>query len=89
MIHYSVVPPEELWSEWLGEVEPASNDAAADPSETAVCRLAGVPVLVERVGSGRRVLRLLSTDPAHYLDPALTPGRRIEAAGSGDHPASG
>ncbi|MEW6192452.1 MAG: YlzJ-like family protein [Bacillota bacterium] len=38
----------------------------------------GVPILVEEVSPGRgRLVRLLSTDPFDYLNPALTPGTEV------------
>jgi len=39
----------------------------------------GVPMLVEKSGGRTRIARLLSTDPADYLDYAYTPGRYIDA----------
>jgi hypothetical protein len=39
----------------------------------------GVHMLVEDTRSGEiRVLKLLSTDPGHYLNPAFSPGQRID-----------
>lgn len=38
----------------------------------------GIPVVVEETAPGRgRLVRLLSTDPFDYLNPALTPGREV------------
>jgi hypothetical protein len=37
----------------------------------------GVPLLVEAVGRGVQVVRILSPDPAHYLDPRLQPGMML------------
>lgn len=38
----------------------------------------GVPLLVESgENNSYRIVRVLSTDPAHYLDPRLMPGNSI------------
>lgn len=37
-----------------------------------------IPVVVEKEGDdGYRVVRLISTDPNHYLDPRFVPGNKI------------
>lgn len=41
----------------------------------------GATLLVEPLGSGKvKVVRLISTDPRHYLDPDLRPGNILELA---------
>lgn len=38
----------------------------------------GIPVVAEKVqDTGYRIVRVLSTDPAHYLDPKYFPGAII------------
>lgn len=63
MILYTVVPPEELFDD---------DDELTVPIVAAVN---GTPALVTPLGEGKaRIERLLSTDPDHFLDPALQPG---------------
>ncbi|WP_104372481.1 YlzJ-like family protein [Desulfocucumis palustris] len=48
------------------------------PSCREIC-IGGVQMLVEDVGSGSvRVVKLLSTDPGHYLLPDYKPGNIID-----------
>ena len=38
----------------------------------------GYSLLVEATGAGTgRIVRLVSTDPAHFLDPELQPGKEV------------
>ncbi|WP_053366222.1 YlzJ-like family protein [Bacillus sp. FJAT-27245] len=37
----------------------------------------GVPLEVEPSGDGLMIVRLLSTDPAHYMDARWLPGSKI------------
>lgn len=68
MMIYSVVPPEVILSDIDGE--PHATDAVPlAHGGTAV-------VLVRRLpGHGTVIERVISTDPRHYLDPTLAPGR--------------
>lgn len=63
MIHYSIIPPEYLFS---------SSDMAVPKTFLVQGDRFCLEVQVE--GQDYRVLRLLSTDPEHYLQPALQPG---------------
>ena len=81
---YSIFPPEIVFS----EVSPVEAFAHGISQETqgsshrpeAQERLEevtidGVRILAARSASGRaRIVRLLSTDPAHYLDARFSPG---------------
>ncbi|EGK13737.1 YlzJ-like family protein [Kroppenstedtia eburnea] len=67
MIYYSVIP-----------VEVALQDPAQPEPEIREVLVDGVSMMVELDGPGEgRILRLLSTDPAHYLDPRYQPGSRV------------
>lgn len=69
MILYTIVPPEELFDE---DVEPVASVEAS---------IHGTPALVTPIGEGKaRIERLLSTDPDHFLDPALQPGTIVSLA---------
>ncbi|KQL54578.1 ribonuclease [Heyndrickxia shackletonii] len=37
----------------------------------------GIPMIVEKVEDGKRVIRILSTDPADYLENSIMPGQII------------
>lgn len=40
----------------------------------------GVPVLVEETSGGnKKIIKVLSTDPKHYLHPRLVPGSLIKS----------
>lgn len=49
-----------------------------DFAKQSVINYNGVPLLIEQVGTTEcRVLRLMSSDPAHYLDANYQPGTMI------------
>ncbi|GGE25001.1 hypothetical protein GCM10011571_28960 [Marinithermofilum abyssi] len=67
MIHYSVVPADMVF-----------YDPTLPQPEYREAVVEGVPMLVEQVGlHDTRIVRLLSMDPAHYLDPRFQPGSRL------------
>ncbi|MDD4586958.1 MAG: YlzJ-like family protein [Heliobacteriaceae bacterium] len=67
MILYTPVPPEMIFA---GLESPVP--------QMAVLKFKGKPVMGYQVGDGRYELtRVLSTDPADFLDPDLQPGRQI------------
>ena len=54
-----------------------AGDGEFKPSYEEV-NIRGCKVLVERMSSTQAtVVRVLSTDPAHFLDPSLSPGAVI------------
>lgn len=62
MVLYTIIPPEEIFSD---DAEPAQIEAS----------MGGIRVLVTPLGDGTaRLERLLSTDPDHFLVPELQPG---------------
>lgn len=71
MLHWTLLP-EELIFDSLD-----SSQAVPPIHETIVD---GIPLLVQQDGDGFRVVRLLSTDPAHFLDPRFQPGSFIFAS---------
>ncbi|MDA8352355.1 MAG: YlzJ-like family protein [Firmicutes bacterium] len=67
MIYYSVIP-----------MEAALTDPSEQGPEIREVDVGGVSMVVEMEGGGQgRILRLLSTDPGHYLDPRYQPGSRV------------
>lgn len=67
MIYYSVIP-----------AEMALQDSSQEEAETREITVDGVSMVVELEGSGEgRILRLLSTNPTHYMDPRYQPGSKI------------
>ncbi|MFD1424196.1 YlzJ-like protein [Laceyella sediminis] len=65
MIYYAVVP-----------MELAFFDESQTPLEEV--EVEGVPMLVRKHNEQEKtIVRLLSADPAHYLDPRFQPGLRI------------
>lgn len=66
-----------LWTPMQLELvlEGLEKMTAPDYEEISV---GGVPMVVERTGSGRsRIAKLLSTDPADYLRAEYTPGSML------------
>jgi hypothetical protein len=65
MLHWTPLPDDLIF-----------NDSAEPPVyyETIY---EGVPLLVESVGKGVQVVRILSPDPAHFLDPRFQPGMML------------
>ncbi|KKB38918.1 hypothetical protein QY97_01161 [Bacillus thermotolerans] len=37
----------------------------------------GIPLMVERAENQYKVIRIMSTDPVHYLDESIAPGQFI------------
>lgn len=69
MILYTPVQPELIF-------EGAGDGAAL--SETVLCDIGGVQVLVSLSGMNKgNIERVLSTDPMVYLDDRLAPGRTV------------
>lgn len=67
MIYYSVIP-----------AELALQDPSQERPETQEVMVDGVSMVVEMEGPGEgRILRLLSTNPSHYIDPRYQPGSRV------------
>ncbi|MFC7443110.1 YlzJ-like family protein [Laceyella putida] len=65
MIYYSVMP-----------MELAFLDESQRPLEEMV--VDGVTMLVRKENEQEKIIvRLLSADPAHYLDPRFQPGQRV------------
>lgn len=59
-------------------VPPEALVEAVEDTRTVTVRVGEIPILARVGGDGRvRVERLVTTDPAHYLDPALAPGSDI------------
>ncbi len=68
MIHYTVFPPEWIYTDPHRPPERRIRDVS----------IGGVAMQVEIMENGEaRILRLLSPDPRHYLNPRLQPGNRI------------
>lgn len=73
---YTIIPLEEVFAAPPWEVGHAGSAAAPHPPVPAV--VGGVQVLVSPSYDGRnRVERIISTDPADYLNPRLAPGTLI------------
>lgn len=66
MIHWTLLPEEIVFQDHSNAVPPIY--------ETIVD---GVSLLVQQDGEAMRVVRLLSPDPAHFLDPRFQPGNVI------------
>jgi cyanophycinase-like exopeptidase len=66
MIHYCSIPQELIYY----------NEK--DYAKQSVIDMNGVSLVVEQVGGDQcRIVRLLSTDPNHYLDSKLSPGQML------------
>lgn len=64
---YTVLPLEEVL-----------DGFELDPQPTVQLSWGGIPVEAEPLGSFQaRVVRVLSTDPRHYLEPHVQPGTII------------
>ncbi|PKR83574.1 YlzJ-like family protein [Heyndrickxia camelliae] len=37
----------------------------------------GIPMMVEKVEEGKRIIRILSTNPADYMEQSIMPGQII------------
>jgi hypothetical protein len=66
MILYTTVPQEQIYpvdaSEFSGQM---------------MMEHQGVPLLVQKVDDKYRILRVMSSDPAHYLNGTICPGEFI------------
>ena len=68
MILYTPVPMEMIF--------PENNQESSQQQK--IYELDGIPLLVELDSEGSyKVVRVMSTDPAHYMDVRCTPGARI------------
>ena len=68
MIHYTIYPPEWIYTDPLSPPKRRIRDVS----------IGGVAMQVEILENGEaRIVRLLSPDPRHYLNPRLQPGNRI------------
>jgi hypothetical protein len=67
MVHYAALPVELIFTEELNQ-----------SSNYVEITYKGVKMIVEPIGFGKaKILRLLSTDPEHYLNPEFQPGLNI------------
>ncbi|OYD09504.1 YlzJ-like family protein [Paludifilum halophilum] len=70
MIYYSVIPAEQ-----------ALVDADTEQPDYREVEVEGVSMTVEMIGpSEGRIVRLLSPDPQHYLNPRFQPGNRVSVS---------
>jgi hypothetical protein len=65
MLHWTLLPDELIYGEMKGQ------DDSLSFHETIY---EGVPLLVQQAGKGIKVVRILSPDPTHFLDPRFQPG---------------
>jgi len=66
MILYTTVPQELIFP----------TDIAAYGKQEIIT-FNGIPMMVEKVEDGKRIIRILSTDPADYLENSIMPGQII------------
>lgn len=67
MILYTMMPPELIF--------PYKADST---STQQMVSYQGIPLLVESIdGQNVQVIRILSTDPQHYMDNQICPGAKI------------
>lgn len=67
MILYTMMPHELIFPQ-----------EEKESTKQMAIRYEGIPLLVELTNGGEcQVIRNLSTDPNHYLDPRCTPGTKI------------
>lgn len=84
---YSILPPEIVFSEtnpaeaFLQGIPQESQGLSRQPEtheRLEEITVDGVRLLAARSAGGRaRIVRLLSTDPAHYLDARFSPGGQV------------
>lgn len=67
MILYTMMPNELVF--------PAESEAYSRQQQMT---LHGIPVIVERNEQEFRIVRVLSTDPQHYLDSRIIPGTTFQ-----------
>ncbi|MGB4008979.1 MAG: YlzJ-like family protein [Bacillota bacterium] len=80
---YTVMPIEDVLGEPAWQMDPyAAWRASMGPVEPPMlvsCRVSGVPLSVWPMPDGRgQVERVMSTDPADYLDPTISPGSMVD-----------
>ena len=63
---FTIMPPEDVWSEPTRRSEADAGDWVSLPGRRMVC--------LRRGPDGYRVERLVSLEPRDYLVPALQPG---------------
>ncbi|MCM3110094.1 YlzJ-like family protein [Lederbergia lenta] len=66
MIHHTIIPPELIFPEQL---ESFSDQVSLTRN--------GVPMVVEQSGNMYKIVRIMSSDPADYLNSELHPGSYI------------
>ncbi|WP_175989067.1 YlzJ-like family protein [Bacillus sp. Marseille-Q1617] len=66
MILYTTVPQEQIYPT---DAEEFSGQMMVEHD--------GVPLLVQRVDNKYRIIRIMSSDPAHYLNSTICPGEFI------------
>lgn len=84
MVLYTVVPPEVLFeddhrgADATGPGQPGGG-LLLDPADVFLGFHGGVPVWAQArwVGGRWELVRLITTDPGLYLQPALAPGCRL------------
>ena len=70
MILYTMMPPELIY--------PYEADSS---STQQMVSYQGIPLLVESIdGQNAQVIRILSTDPQHFMDNQISPGAKISFA---------
>jgi hypothetical protein len=68
MMFYTIAPIESLFPELY-----------ADERQFVLIERGNIQMQVEPIDGGQgRIIRLISTDPAHYLQPALQPGMLVD-----------
>jgi hypothetical protein len=65
---YSILPPEVVLADPAASVPPV-DAVPLGPGSSAVLLVRRLP------GGGATIQRVVSTDPRHFLDPALAPGQ--------------
>ncbi|XQY93569.1 YlzJ-like family protein [Metabacillus sp. HB246100] len=67
MIHYTMMPPELIYP---------TNDR--DYQKQSVVEVDGVQLLVQETSEAQlEIIRVLSSDPNHFLNEGLCPGQKI------------
>lgn len=67
MIHYTPLPLEAVFDGW--------EELTTAPQEISID---GITMLVEPLNEREaKIVRLISPDPAHFLNPAYEPGKTI------------
>ncbi|MGV3464135.1 MAG: YlzJ-like family protein [Heyndrickxia sp.] len=66
MILYTTMPQELIFP---------TDATAYDKQE--IITYNGIPMMVEKVEEGKRIIRILSTNPADYMENSIMPGQII------------